>query len=226
MTKTKVLSILDDIPDVESIRYIVLSQKECNHNINDIYDQYTVTLLHSVPLLPNFHSTLCILNSSLRLIGLARHIVIRLVYSMPCTPNGITIAADKPGSNNWVLNISRPGVLRQIYGLDIRLVDGNLVERYAYGLGTKTLSEGTDPCRVSIKPFCDKLGLMSVILHSILLRNKRLLNLQNVNLINKFNSCVILQYFTMSGLKQQCAMGWHCDSKYSKKGNFLTKILN
>jgi len=56
LTKTKVLSILADIPDVESIRYIVLSQKKCNQKINDIYDQYTVTLRHSVPLIPNFIS--------------------------------------------------------------------------------------------------------------------------------------------------------------------------
>ena len=96
---------------------------------------------------------------------------------MPSTPNGISIAADKPGSNNWQLNISRPGVLRQIYGLDICLLDTNKVQRYAHGLGKMTTSEGTDPSRVTIKPFCDKLQLMSVILHSALLQNKNILNL-------------------------------------------------
>ena len=84
-----------------------------------------------------------------------------------------------------------------------------------------TTSKGTNPSRVTIKPFCEKLQLMSVILHSVSLNNKRILNLQNVNLIDKFNSCVTLQYSTISGLKQQCGMGWHCDSKYSKKGKFL-----
>ena len=44
LTKSKVLNILKDIADVESIRYIVLSQKEGNHKINDIYEQYIVTL--------------------------------------------------------------------------------------------------------------------------------------------------------------------------------------
>ena len=112
LTKSKALNILNDIADVESIRYIVLSQKEGNHKINDIYEQYTVTLLRTVQLPPNFLSKLCILNDSLGMIQLASHVLIRLVHNKPSTPNGITISEYKPGSNNWLLNISRPGVLR------------------------------------------------------------------------------------------------------------------
>ena len=62
------------------------------------------------------------------------------------------------------------------------------------------------------------------------MRNRSTLKLDNVNVVNIFNSCVILQYCTIASLKEQCGMGWHCDSKYSKKGSFLqnsnTQLIN
>ena len=230
LTKNKVVDILKNIADVEKIRYIVLSQKQSHHNVTDLFSLYTITLAPIVQLPENFLSRLLFLNNSIVLIELARYIIIRLVYNMPCSIDGICIAADKPGSNNWQLNIVRPSVLRQIYGVDICLMDGNKVQRYAYGLGKTTTSEGTDPSRVAIKPFCDNLQLMSVILHNVLVENKVYLNLLQVNTNEKFNSCVILQYFTITDLKHQCGMGWHCDSKYNKKGEFLhnsnTQLIN
>ena len=42
---------------------------------------------------------------------------------------------DKPGSNNWQLNINRPGELYQVYGLDICVIKNDIIKRYVYGLG-------------------------------------------------------------------------------------------
>ena len=103
---------------------------------------------------------------------LAKIFIKRLVLNVPSTPDGISIAADKSPGNPWQLNIHRPGVLRQVYGLNICVTDKNIVERYAYGLGAKTTSEGTDPSRVTVKPFCEELELMSSIFHKVLMSNR------------------------------------------------------
>ena len=121
-------------------------------------------------------------------------------------------------------------MLRQVYGLDICLKENNTVVRYAYGLGKRITSEGTDPSRVMIKPFCDELKLTSETIHQLLLRNRNILKLQKVDLQNCFNCCVILQHCTINDLKRQCGMGWRCDTKYSKTGLFLpnsnTQLIN
>ena len=81
------------------------------------------------------------------------------------------------------------------------MIGDDIVERYAYGLGGKTTAEGTDPSRVTVKPFSDDLKLMSSIIHKILLHNNVVLKLHNVNILEPFNSCVILQYCTLPDLK-------------------------
>ena len=123
------------------------------------------------------------------------------MYNLPCTPDGISIALDKPENNNWQLNINRSAVLRQVYGLDIRDIGDGIVERYAYGLGNKTTAEGTDPARVTVQPFNDDLKLMTSIIQNKLSQNTVILKLHNVNISKPFNSCVILLYCTIPDLK-------------------------
>ena len=51
--------------------------------------------------------------------------------------------------------------------------------------------------------------------------NRDDLNLDCVNLNERFNSCMILLYYTKMCKNTSSNMGFHCDSKYSKSSRFL-----
>ena len=144
-----------------------MSQRTNLNNINESDLPYSINLLNTVMLPENFQSTIFKMNDQSVLLQLSKIVIKRLVFNLPLTPNEISIAADKSPGNPWQLNIHRPGVLRQVYGLDIRCCENNIVQRYAYGLGANTTSEGTDPCRVTVKPFCEELKLMSLIFNKV-----------------------------------------------------------
>ena len=112
------------------------------------------------------------------------------------------------------------------YGLNLGLLDKNKVQRYAYGLGQFTVSEGTDPSRVRIRPFFDKLKIMSVILHTVLIHNKEILNLQNVNLKKMFNSCAILQYCTITNLKISVEWDSTVILNIARKDNLYATVIH
>ena len=44
-----------------------------------------------------------------------------------------------------------------------------------------------------------------------------------MDLDTPFNSCTVLIYHSLSGIKTDSRMGWHCDSKFSLAGNFKLK---
>ena len=140
--------------------------------------------------------------------------------SRPNSPNGITIVADAPECNNAMLNVKRPAVLRQYYGMNIGEKVGHGITRVAYRSHLATGSEGSDPFRLTIKPFSIEIELMSKYVNKLLRVNCKEFQLQSADLSKPFNSCTVLLYHTLMGVKKESSMGWHCDSKYSLSGSF------
>ena len=120
---------------------------------------------------------------------------------------GISIVADAPECNDVMLNVKRPGVLRQYYGLDIKNIDNKTIERVAYRAQTSFRSEGSDPYNLKIKPFSADMVVVSEYMHKFLVVNQNALQLESVNLDNKFNSCTILLYHSLHPLKLESSMG-------------------
>ena len=66
-----------------------------------------------------------------------------LVFNGSNTRDGISIIADEPLGNPPMLNVSRPAVLRQYYGLD-KFIKGE-IQRPTFGFFKGAQSEGSDP---------------------------------------------------------------------------------
>ena len=77
----------------------------------------------------------------------SRQIVDKLICSQLNSPKGISLSLDTPLNNPPMLNILRPAVLRQYYGLNVKDVtnQNHTVERYTYGSGSGTSSVRIDP---------------------------------------------------------------------------------
>ena len=134
--------------------------------------------------------------------------------------HGISIVADAPECNNAMLNVKRPGVLRQYYGKDIGSKDSVSVERVAYRSNVSIRSEGSDPYKLIIKPFPQAMEDMASYIYNLIVENKSELDLHDVDISNDFNSCTVLLYHALTGYKPASSMGWHCDNKFSINGNF------
>ena len=145
-------------------------------------------------------------------------IVKRLIGSGLDTRNGITLLADEPLGNKPMLNVSRPAVLRQYYGQDLTVQGIN--QRATFGMFKGAQSEGSDKDKFTVKPFCHEMTQMAEYLSDLLRFNQVSLKLDDVDLSNEFNSCGVLLYHKVDGLKIQSSLGMHCDMKYSKEGCF------
>ena len=110
-------------------------------------------------------------------------------------------------NNDVQLNIVRPAVLRQYYGLSVDSVKDNICIRPAFGFNNGRQAEGTDYRRIVVKPFCDDMSGMSKLLHNFLLANRNLLGLEELNLDLQFNSCTILLYHISPGIKKHHQWG-------------------
>ena len=64
--------------------------------------------------------------------------------------SGIAIVAEQPMNNPIMLNITRPAVLRQYYGLDMGSPRNQIIKRATYGFKSHV---GTDPSKFITKPF-------------------------------------------------------------------------
>ena len=150
-------------------------------------------------------------------------IVKRLIGSGLDTRNGITLLADEPLGNKPMLNVSRPAVLRQYYGRDLTVQGIN--QRATFGMFKGAQSEGSDKDKFSVKPFCHEMKQMANYLSDLLRCNRTSLNLDEVDLSHEFNSCGVLLYHKVEGLKKKSSLGMYCDMKYSKEGYLKIPIL-
>ena len=225
MTKEKCHCLISKLDVIEEIRYIVLRNKiRAELNINTV-NPYSYFLVDSSTN-KSVDIKSCVVTSVNRneLTSLARYILRTLIVNPINSLLGISIVADAPQCRNMNLNVKRPGVLRQYYGLDIEKIDKDTVRRVSYRSQTSFQSEGSDPHKLVIKPFLDDMVEMAEYFNTFLNKNKYELNLENVDLSNNFNTCTLLLYHTLADIKKESSMGWHCDSRYSVSGNFSAKL--
>ena len=162
MTKERCISLLSSMGDIAEIRYIVLNTK-CSNNYKtkelDDYSMVVVDFLNNKNL--GFRSKVVkpLLNSEL--VSMGYEILRNLILSPPNSLWGISIVADAPECNKAMLNVKRPGVLRQYYGLDLECKTESIVKRVAYRSQFNIRSEGTDPYKLIVKPFPQEMVLMS-----------------------------------------------------------------
>lgn len=212
---------LSALNDIEEIRYIVLTHKEDLITYNGYLSPKTCVISQFCSKKSNnIRSKLVYSSCRKHLVVMAKYLLHQLICNKPDSLFGISIVVDTPECNGVMLNATRNAVLHQYYGLDIRSIDSDIVERVAFRSDISITSECSDPNKLIIKPFPSKMMYMSDILHSILLKNVSLLSLDSVDLSNSFNTCTVLLYYTLPGVKNKSGMGWHCDSKYSLSGKF------
>ena len=215
----KIDELLDSLGLVQELRFIVLVLKTSTNNINMTDSPYVIDLSTcNVNNDNDFWSILLSLPVAHPLEDWGGLIVERLIGSGLDTKNGITLLADEPLGNKPMLNVSIPAVLRQYYGRDSTVHGIN--QRATFGMFKGAQSEGSDRDKFTVKPFCHEMTQMADYLSDLLRFNQVSLKLDDVDLSHDFNSCGVLLYHKVEGLKKQSSLGMHCDMKYSKEGEF------
>ena len=156
----------------------------------------------------------------------SRHIIDELICSPLNSNKGIQLSLDTPLNNPPMLNILRPAVLRQYYGLDVEEVkdEKNGIDRYTYGSGTGTSTVGIDPNNFVTREMTEDMKLMSIELKKLLLKNKSYFKLDDANLDLPFNHCTVLMYYAGDSLKSNAKLGMHSDCVYSaQNGTYIHK---
>ena len=144
----------------------------------------------------------------------SRSIIDELICSKINSKYGIKLSLDKPLNNDMELNITRPAVLRQYYGLETSICNDR-VERYTYGSGTGTTSVGMDPDNFVTRTMNQEMLEMSSHIYKMLCENKNIFNLKDVDMKVPFNHCTVLIYYAGEGLKKHSKLGYHTDCVYS-----------
>ena len=176
MTEETCKALLSEISDINEVRYIVLTNKTCLPlNNKENFNYYSYTDIEYVKLkLLGFTSMLVIPRFNVELINLSKLVLKKLIFDPPDSLHGTSIVADAPEYNIAMLNVQRPGVLRQYYGMDIDNINDQLVTRVAYRSNTSFTSEGSNPLKLIIKPFTTELMLMSNHFYNFLNNNKKI----------------------------------------------------
>jgi len=131
--------------------------------------------------------------------SLCRNVLDKLILTNIDSQDGISIVSEQPMGNGLMMNISRPGVLRQYYGLDVGEREGNTIKRATYGFNS---SVGTDPNKFITKPFDSNLiGISNLIMNKLRNHNNGEL-CKKMNLNTVFNSCTVLPYTSIPGIKK------------------------
>ena len=154
-----------------------------------------------------------------------RNVLDKLFLSKLDSINGISVVAEQPFNNPIMLNILRPGVICQYYGMDRGVIHNHSIKRATYGFKSHV---GTDPNKFITKPFDMNMKLMSNYLMNQLRLHDGGYYLKEMDLSIDFNSVVVLPYCSIMDVKINSTMGWHCDSSYNKDGSFknISQVQN
>ena len=225
MTRETCEELLATIGNIEDVRYIVLTCSSSLTGRKHKLSNYSMSFYHFLtkPHLGLSSKVVKPANEG-KLVSLAYSITRTLVSNIPDTNNGISIVADAPECNCAMLNVKRPGVLRQYYGFNLEDFKNNTVKRVAYRSHISFKSEGSDPFKLVIKPFDERMTSIARYFHNFLKINKTHLELDKVDLSSMFNSCTVLMYHSLLDIKKESSMGWHCDNKFSLNGNFSNVV--
>jgi len=225
MTKQECETLISTMDEIEEIRYIVLTNKitlAINIKSHNPYSYVVHNCFKNKCL--DIKSCVILSSNSNEVSSLARCILRTLLMNPIDSFLGISIVADAPQYRNVNLNVKRPGVLRQYYGMDIEQINEFYVRRVAYRSQTSFQSEDSDPHKLVIKPFLDDMKIMAEYFKNFINININDLQLENVDTTNNFNTCTILLYHSLPDIKKESSMGWHCDSRYSVLGKFSDKL--
>ena len=152
------------------------------------------------------------------LLSWCRNVLDKLFQSNIDTIDGISVVTEEPMGNGLMLNINRPAVLQQYFGMNIGEPKDNLIKRVTYGYNTP---RRIDPNRFNTKPFDDNLiSISKFLMNELRTHNNGALG-KEMNLDTVFNSCAILPYFQIPGIKKESSMSYHCDTKHSIDGKFI-----
>ena len=91
-----------------------------------------------------------LLSHKLHILNLCRNVFDKLFLSKIDSFKGISVVAEQPFNNPIMINILRPGVIRQYYGMNKGVVNNDIISRATYGLKSHV---GTDPNKFITKPF-------------------------------------------------------------------------
>ena len=119
MTRKTCESILSKLDDVEEIRYIILTSKIDVTSNKEQLPNYSFTSFKNYNRKIGLKSNLIKPDIGNELIDLGNVILRSVIHNVPDSFLGISIIADAPECNDAMLNIKRPGVLRQYYDMDI-----------------------------------------------------------------------------------------------------------
>ena len=156
------------------------------------------------------------------------HIVDKLICSPLNSNNGIRLSLDTPLNNPPMLNILRPAVLRQYYGLNVeeKELPKYGIPRYTYGSGTGTSTVGRDPNNFVTREMSEDMKTMSFELKQFLIKNKSYFKLDDANLDYPFNHCTVLMYYASKSLKSHAKLGMHSNCVYSAQNGLYIKKDN
>ena len=89
------------------------------------------------------------LHSWTHILDTSRRVIDTLIFSKINSKQGIKLSFDKPWWFQTCLNITRPAVLRQYFGKEIKSDKDNKksCERFTYGSGSGTGSVSMDPLK-------------------------------------------------------------------------------
>ena len=178
MTKGDVEEQLEFIDDFDSVRYIRLVHRHSkstysphvymklntymynafipNHFItnDDDFKSLQTTLPHENPI----HTCCAIISDKLLLTPID-------------TRGEISVVCEQPMGNPVMLNVNRPGLLRQYYGCDVCYKSHYIITRVLYGYGSKRNSIRTDPSKFVTKPFDYNMLYMAPYIRRFFYRN-------------------------------------------------------
>ena len=116
--------------------------------------------------------------------------------------NGYFIVCEQPMGNDIMINIFRPGVLKQYYGLDKSMLCSDIVSCCTYGFRSERNNVCMEPNKFVTKLFDSNMRHISHYLKVLSCQTQKTLELDNVNLIHDFDSCTILSYFSHKDIKK------------------------
>ena len=142
------------------------------------------------------------------------------------TNDGIQISVDKPSMcQSRVINLLRPAVLRQYFGLDLDIPTGrdDLVWRNSYGSGSGTTSVGINSCHWTTREMTYAMKIIAKYVYQYL---KRRFANENAVKILPFNHITLLYYYQKKvhidkRRLHEIMLGYHTDNLYTRNGDFL-----
>ena len=162
----------------------------------------------------------------------------RLIFSDIDSTNGIKVTVDAPTGNDAMLNIERPAVIRQEYGLNTgnetlpstKIDNNDIVDRYFYGQTSSRKGYnqvGTYPQDQYTRLMPESIRSLGEYLLNLVKNSPQLVQNSRKNSRIEFkelNHLSVLIYFGLEGFKKCSTLNYHCDNTYTPGGKFCSSL--